>query len=48
MRAKDVCEIGSAQVVLFHEEPENCVWLRIRKLNIALFVVVDEVGYDVE
>jgi len=48
MRAKDVCEVGLTQVVLFHEEPENSVWLRIRKRNIAFFVVVDEVGHDVE
>jgi hypothetical protein len=48
MRAKDVCEIGLAQVVLFHEEPKSCVWLRIRKVDMAFFVVVDEVGHDVE
>jgi len=48
MRAKDVCEIGLAQVVLFHEEPKSCEWLRIWKLDMAFFVVVDEVGHDVE
>jgi len=48
MRAQNVCEIGLAQVVLFHKEPENCVWLGIGKRNIAFFVVVDEVGHDVE
>jgi hypothetical protein len=48
MRAKDVCEVGWTQAVLFHEEPESGTWLRILELRIAFFVVVDEEGHGVE
>src|SRR3954465_14315639 len=48
MRAKDVCEVGLTQVVLFHEEPESCMWFKIRQLSIAFFVVLDEERHDVE